>query len=399
MNWHEFVFSEKKPQRYIRHVVFWLGWGLYFFATMSFLETQTNAPPRLEYSIRSFPGFIHGLLPFCIHILACYALIYFFLPRYLLKAKYISLLVGIILLGFVMVQATRFVDTIVIPFLKGSADSAAIPYYFSVFSGLISAIKIIAVAAAIKLVKYWWLKQKEKESLEKEKIETDLQLLKAQIHPGFLFYTLNNIHSFALKASPKAPEMLLKLSDILSFMLYECNDKRVPLEKEIRMLKDYMTLERLRYGDKLEMNMRVKGDPDKKYIAPLLLLSFVENSFWQCSSKLTEQPWINLEMLIQDDVLTMKLMNGKPLELPVSADGEDDGLARAEKRLQLLYPGSHELIITPDPEIMMVILKVKLESHSQIPISEERSGGPVIKNPAGISSIPAMEYLPGQIDN
>jgi hypothetical protein len=127
MNWHEFVFSEKKPQRYTRHIVFWLAWGLYFFASMNFLETQTNAPARPRYSIWSFSEFIHGILILCIHILASYVIIYFFLPRYLFKAKYISLLAGLILLGFLMVQVTRFVDAIVIPFLNGSADSPPYP--------------------------------------------------------------------------------------------------------------------------------------------------------------------------------------------------------------------------------------------------------------------------------
>jgi sensor histidine kinase YesM len=365
MNWHEFVFSEKKPQRYTRHIIFWLAWGIYFFATMSFLEPQTNAPPRQGYSIWSFPEFIHGLLILFIHILATYTVIYFFLPRYLLKAKYISLLVGIILLGFVMVQANRFVDTIVLPFLNGSADSDAIPYYTSIFSGLISAIKIIAVAAGIKLVKYWWLKQKEKERLEKEKIEAELELLKAEIHPGFLFSTLNNIYSFSLKGSAKAPEMLLKLSDILSYMLYDCNDREVALEKEIKMLKDYMGLEKIRYGDKLEMNIQVKGDTGNAKIAPLLLLRFIENSFKQCNSRMTAQAWINLEMQIDNGVLDMKLMNGKPLEMPVAEDGEEDNLSQAQRRLQLLYPGRHELNITEELEIMMVSLKVELAESQE----------------------------------
>jgi len=360
MNWHELVFSKKKPQRYIRHIIFWLAWGLYFLVSMNFLPTQTNVPPPPAFSMWNYPESIHLLLILCIHILACYAFIYFILPRYLLKARYILFLAGIILLGFVMVQATRFVDAVVIPFLKGTTDDTRIPYYTSIFSGVIITIKIIAVAAAIKLVKHWWQKQKEKERLEKEKIETDLQLLKAQIHPSFLFNTLNNIYSFALKTSLKAPEMLLKLSDILSYMLYDCNDRAVSLAKEIKMLEGYMALEKIRYGDKLEMNIRVKGDARNEKIAPLLLLGFVENSFKQCSNRMTEQPWINLEMQIENHIMEMKLMNGKPVEMEPSGDGEEDNLVQAAKRLQLLYPASHELKIMEEPEIMMVNLKIVL---------------------------------------
>ena len=92
-------------------------------------------------------------------------------------------------------------------------------------------------------------------------------------------------------------------------------------------------------------------------------LRLIENSFKQCSSRMVEQPWINLEMIIENDTLTMKLMNGKPLELPELEDGEEDDLVQAKRRLQLLYPGRHELKITEEPEIMMVILEVNVRAH------------------------------------
>ena len=378
MNWHEFVFTQKKPRLYLRHIIFWLAWGAYFFISMNFLPAQANAPAKPGYSLWSFPEFIRLLLTLCIHLIACYAFIYFILPRYLLKARYMLLFAGIILLGVLMVQGTRFIDTVVFPFLKGS--TAKVAYYTSVFSGLLSSVKIIAVATAIKLIKHWWLKQKEKEQLEKEKIEAELQLLKAQIHPSFLFNTLNNIYAFALIPSPKAPEMLLRLSDILSYMLYDCNDREVPLEKEIKMLKDYMTLEKLRYGDKLEMNLQVEGDTSTEKIAPLLLLRFIENSFKQCSDRMTAQAWINMEIQIETHTLMMKLMNGKPVEKPITGNDEEDDFEQVQRRLQLLYPGRHELKITEEPEIMMVSLQIWLEQ--QIPHDQykfEKS----IENPRG----------------
>ena len=302
-------------------------------------------------------------------MLACYVVIYFLLPRYLLKAKYLLFVTGSIFLGFVLVQLTHLIQTFVMPFLRTvlldtPTATKEVALWSSISAGGINSIKIITVAVAIKLGKRWWFKQKEKERLEQEKIEAELQLLKAQIHPDFLFNMLSNIYSFALMTSPKAPEMLLKLSEILSYMLYECNDRAVLLEREIKMLKDYMSLEKMRYGNKLEMNMQVNGEPRLNRIAPLLLLRFIENSFKQCSSRMVEQAWINLEMIIENDTLTMKLMNGKPLELPALEDGEEDDLVQAKKRLQLLYPGKHELRITEGPEIMMVILEVMLEPPS-----------------------------------
>jgi LytS/YehU family sensor histidine kinase len=163
--------------------------------------------------------------------------------------------------------------------------------------------------------------------------------------------------------------MLLKLSEILSYMLYDCNELEVSLEKEIEILRDYMSLEKTRYGDKLEMNFQVKGHIGDKKIAPLLLLRFIENSFLQCGSSMTEQPWINLEMRIDTNFFYMKLMNGKPAG--VSA-GENDGgnnISQAQKRLRLLYPDRHELKIIEDGEIMMVYLEIKLtETEAEKPV-------------------------------
>ncbi|MBA3673509.1 MAG: histidine kinase [Chitinophagaceae bacterium] len=365
MNWHEFVFSEKKIYRLSRHIVFWLAWLFYLFSSKYLLPQPFSKTREARYVALNSVDLVQLLLILFIHILACYAVIYYLLPRFLLKARYFLFAAGILFLGFAMIEATRFIDSVVIPFIQPhilNAANAAIKkptYWASISAGGISGIKIIAAAAAIKIGKHWWFKQKEKERLEKETIQAELQLLKAQIHPSFLFNTLNNIYSFALSASPKAPQMLLKFSDILSYMLYDCNESEVSLENEIKMLKDYMALEKMRYGDKLEMNIQVKGDPACHKIATLLLLHFVENSFKQCSSRMTEQPWINLEMQIENHVLDMKLMNGKPLNSEISNNEEDD-LYQAKRLLQLLYPDSHKLKITDEPEIMMISLQIEL---------------------------------------
>jgi LytS/YehU family sensor histidine kinase len=140
-----------------------------------------------------------------------------------------------------------FLYAIVYPFVDklfnlSFAGQDKIIVWRSIDASLIYGIKVTLIAVAIALLKQWWAKQKEKEQLEKEKINAELQLLKAQIHPAFLFSTLNNIISHAQEASPKAPEMLIKLSDLLSYMLYECDAPKVKLEKEIGMIKEYLAL-------------------------------------------------------------------------------------------------------------------------------------------------------------
>jgi LytS/YehU family sensor histidine kinase len=192
-------------------------------------------------------------------------------------------------------------------------------------------------------------------------VNAELQLLKAQIHPAFLFNTLTNIMAHAKEASPKAPGMLIKLSDLLSYMLYECDEPKVKLEKEISMLKDYMALEKIRQGERVEMTFQLNGKLNGQLISPLLLLPFIDNSFSYCNHELVEQAWVNLDITLEGNNLSMKLINGLPSILTMTPPEEEQQLANVQKRLQLLYPGRHELKINADQELLLVHLNLTLE--------------------------------------
>ncbi|MGK2862971.1 MAG: sensor histidine kinase, partial [Chitinophagaceae bacterium] len=228
-------------------------------------------------------------------------------------------------------------------------------------AGLVNAIKVTLIAVAITFLKRWWVKQKEKEQLEREKINAEFELLKAQIHPAFLFSTLNYITSETRLASPKAPEMLIKLSDLLSYMLYECDASKVKLEKEILMLKEYMSLEKIRQGDRLEMTFQINGNLNGQMISPLLLLPFIDNSFSFSNNEFVEKAWVNLDITVDGKHLSMKLINGMPAGLPDGSLHTEESLANVQKRLQLLYPGRHELKINAEQEMLMIHLNLKLE--------------------------------------
>ena len=236
-------------------------------------------------------------------------------------------------------------------------------WWTNINSGLLNAPKLIAAATAIKLVKRWYFKQKEKERVEKEKLVTDLQLMKAQIRPGFLFSSLNQIYEAAKKNSPEAPELLIKLADLLSYLLYECDEIKVPLEKELKMMKEYMLLEKARYGGRLDLEIAVRGEMSGKQIAPLLLLPFIEDSFSHGANQ-SEQAWTNLDIIIDNETLSMKLLSGM-----VSTEISDDVITgqqlNIEKRLQLLYAGNYELKRYVENEIYVVVLKLNLAEKNQ----------------------------------
>ena len=382
MSWHDYIFSTQSKYRIRRHLTCWLLWWVFIVLTL-FVLTPPAFRPYSRGSLPLFSQYQPGLkelgffsysslvllksfLLVLFHALFCYTSIYILLPAFQLKKNYIILISGILLICSLMIPVGYFLYNIVYPFIDklfelhlAQPDKQII--WKGVDAGLINGIKITLIAVAITLLKQWWAKQKEKEQLEKEKINAEVQLLKAQIHPAFLFSTLNNITAQARLASPIAPQMLIKLSDLLSYMLYECDAPKVKLEKEIGMIREYMALEKIRQGDRLEMTFQINGDINEQLISPLLLLPFVENSFSHCNDDLVEQAWVNLDITVEDDHLSMKLINGMPAGLHGDKTPDEDLLNNVRKRLQLLYPGRHDLKINAEQELLMVHLNLKLE--------------------------------------
>ncbi len=230
---------------------------------------------------------------------------------------------------------------------------------------------VLGFALTIKLVKRWWLKQKETEQLSKEKTKAELELLKAQVHPHFLFNTLNNIYFFTLTNSAQAPVMIKKLSGLLNYILHECDRPLVPLDKEIKMLQDYMALEKIRYAEQMQLTIEIKGDTGEKMIAPLLLIPFVENSFKHGASKMISHPWVKLIIHIQNDWLRFTIMNSQPSTKEYSLAKGNIGLKNVRKRLELLYPGTHELNIVAEPEAFVVQLALQLQDVKSISIKDQ----------------------------
>jgi sensor histidine kinase YesM len=385
MSWYEFIFSRQSRQRSRRHLVFWLLWWLYIIFTVFF--TPAPAPFTLrkgalpifiqhQAGLNELGIFLYSLLVLIksfllviVHLFFCYSFIYILLPAFQAKKKYWILISGIVLACALVIPLGYFLYAIVYPFIDKIfnlpfAGPDKIIVWRSIDASLVNGIMVTLIAIAITLLKHWWEKQKEKQRLEKEKINAELQLLKAQIHPTFLFSTLNNIISHSRIASPKAPEMLIKLSDLLSYMLYECDSPKVNLSKEIMMLKEYISLEEIRQGEKLEMTLQIKGNINGQMISPLLLLPFIDNSFSYTNDKMVEQAWVNLEIIIEENNLSMKLINGMPVYVGEDVQQNEQQLANVQKRLELLYPGKYELKINAKQEMLVVQLNLNLQEEA-----------------------------------
>lgn len=204
------------------------------------------------------------------------------------------------------------------------------------------------------------LKEEEKRILVKANAETEIELLKAQIHPHFLFNTLNNIYSFTLNRSPKAKKLTSDLTGIMKYMMNDCNVELIALAKEIKMLLHYIELEKVRYGNLLLIQTDIRGDYKNKTITPLLMIPFAENSFKHGASKMLKDPWIKLFIQADETVLHFSLSNSKPPDKSVSKKG-GIGLRNVRKRLELLYPQNHLLTIESTENTFMVNMQIPLQ--------------------------------------
>lgn len=303
------------------------------------------------------------------HIFLTYCFIYFIIPHFLLKQRY-ALTIIFVLLSFIVTALLSVLisGTIIGPIRSlyqyhySFSGYVNVSFAMAFMAGLRGGITVGGLAAAIKLMKHWYVEGQRNLQLQKENAEAQLQILKAQVHPHFLFNTLNNIYSKTQNTSSAASEMIFGLSDILRYMLYQCNKPLVPLNQELKMMQEYINLERVRYGNKLDLHLELPEATDSYFIAPLMILPFIENCFKHGTSNMLDQPWISLTITIEHDEMVMKLLNSKAGE-NISVDGRGIGIENVRKRLALIYPGKHQLTIQEEPEIFIVTLKLQLEKR------------------------------------
>lgn len=193
-------------------------------------------------------------------------------------------------------------------------------------------------------------------------LQAELNALKGQLHPHFLFNSLNNLYALSLNNAPQTPAIILGLSNILRYVIYECAADRVSLERDVEVLKDYIALEQLRYEERLELNLDMDDDLAGWEIIPLLMLPLVENAFKHGAGETIHTPWINIALKVCDGNLILKISNSKPEYATGTAGnpGGKIGLSNVQHRLKLLYPDEHSLEWYDEEDCFILELKVIL---------------------------------------
>ncbi|MBT8228643.1 MAG: histidine kinase, partial [Bacteroidia bacterium] len=297
MNWTDFkgTYQDLLKSKGFLHFSFWVL--LYFFLV---LIDQSKYP--LWYVL------IKELVDVSFYILIVYANIFYLIPQFLQKKKFIHYFLAFVLLValvspiktlsyFLLYQSEPNLQAIVV-------DNQTTIFMICLFVGMASTI--------FQVTTDWLAHQNVKRELESQRLHSELKFLKSQINPHFFFNTLNNLYALTLKKSDLAPEIVLRLSEMMRYMLYESNEKKVPLEKEIAYIKNYLELEKLRQGDKFDIKLNLEGNLNGQEIAPLIFIPFLENSFKHGLDNQIKSGYVKIDLQLSDESLHMEIENSKP---------------------------------------------------------------------------------------
>ena len=355
--------------RLLLHLLFWICLVLYEGLIWGMVDGA--------YREKIISSFIE--LP--LKITATYFTLYVLIDKFLVHKKYSLFL----FLLFVSMAGFGIVLRMIAYYILYPAYYPAgvtMPLFFlpKILISIFVTYSLVAIVSTFHLIKHYYkhqqaaqLLQQTAAQLEKEKLAAELKLLKSQINPHFLFNTLNNLYALTLNNSAKAPQMVYKLSELMSYMLYDSNQAEVPLEKEIHYIKNYIEFEKLRYGERLEVTFSLYGSIDGITLAPLLMLPFVENSFKHGARNQLQGGWIHIDIEMQEDTLILKVENSKPEFHPESVTSSGIGLNNVNKRLDHLYPQRYSLQLFDERDTYMAVLRLSLNRNAiqQVPVTEE----------------------------
>ena len=336
-------------KRAFYHTLFWLvvASGIYYIGNEGTPTSKT--------------ALLTGINLVFLAILVYFNLLYL-VPNYLRQNKFLTY-IGLLILSALILSPLRDITF----YLVLSDDPIAQGNVVKVENQILTFVGMLGASASTSLLKIateWLRDQRNVRILETQTMQSELNFLKTQINPHFLFNTLNNLYALTLKKSDKAPEIVVKLSEMMRYMLYECNEPKVSLEKEVNYLKNYLDLEKLRQGDDARISFQIHGEVTNQEIAPLLFIPFLENSFKHGLTNTIHEGYVNILLDVEDDKVRFEIENSKPETLPAETHTTKKsggiGLVNVRRRLNLLYPEQYELVLKDTPRSYSIALDLEL---------------------------------------
>lgn len=338
-----YEFLSRRP---VYHGLFWVV----LFGLMRWLDQGNEVETWFALGNEFVQLFFYAVL--------VYFNLFYLIPNYLARHAFVYF--GLILASCAIITPIE----VLVLYLKFSDQSAyresLVDHQVLIFWGNVV---VTVISTVLRVIMDWWRYQNEKQVLMTQTMQSELRFLKSQINPHFLFNTLNNLYALTLKKSDKAPEIVLKLSEIMRYMLYECNERRVHLSKEIHYIYNYLDLERLRQPKDADIRFVVEGHISEQMVAPLLFVPFIENSFKHgLNHAVNGGGYVRMHLVVQGEDLEFIIENSKVDQIPRQNHARSGGigLANVRQRLQILYPESHTLEIIDEPNRYAVTLRLKM---------------------------------------
>lgn len=344
------IYSTNAGVRILRHALFWIVDILFYLSVVS-----NNG----ETDLANLTAILIRIVPI---ILTTYFILYYLLPIYSKRNDQGELIIWLLLILIFMGGSVRILNIHVIEPLTGigssNSDLLDIP---NLVRNIFSAMSVVCMAITIKLLKNKTLLQQQNENLATAKKLAELNFLKAQMQPHFLFNVLNTLYSETIQESGKAQQVILHLSNLLRFILDECDKPLIALRNEIHVIKDFVELEKLRHGERLHIELNVQEDVDQSMnISPLIFLPFVENSFKHTLTNNTGNIHISIKISKNCEQLMLSVENNFPIPLKPADYHHPKGNTNIKHQLDLLYENAYSLNTYEEQEKYRVELSIPL---------------------------------------
>ncbi len=341
--------KEKANREIVFNVIFWLLYFLYQWFGLAALSG--------DYALY----FINACMALPLAFIISWLTVHVFIKHYYKKGKKLSFWILQITTSIILLLIRRLINYYLIyPAYAPEAQQIPLFSFGKLIVELVNLYLIVGVYALFYFVQSWYEEKQKAKSLLQEKTVAELELLKSQVQPHFIFNALNNIYSTALQTSPQTAKLVSHLSNFLNYNLYEAKQNFVALSSEINYLKHYIELQKNRYGDNLDVSINVYDEINDLYIAPLLLLPLVENSFKHGIDNAINERWIRIDVSRQPAYFSIKIENSRDEKIQQDESKNGGiGIRNVQKRLQLIYPSAHEFKMAEGPHSFLVVVKIK----------------------------------------
>lgn len=333
-------------RRTIYHAAFWFV----LVCVLTLSEMQGGDASFMHF-------FSNELINVVFYVIIYYANSEFLIPKYLKPNKLIPYIVGLVGIALILTPIKIF---IFFQKFKNFPDDQDFLVSHQSYYYLIS-MMAAGISTIVKISSDWLRQTQTQRDLETRTMQTELNFLKSQINPHFLFNTLNSLYALTLKKSDEAPEVVIKLSEMMRYMLYECNEPEVPVSKEVNYIRNYLDLERLRHKD-LDIKFDVEGDMGDLKVAPLIFIAFIENAFKHGASNHISAGFVHIHVYLDGGELNLYVENSKPEKQPTQEHRRSGGigLVNVRRRLEILYKNNYNLEVHDKPNTYGVNLWMKI---------------------------------------